>query len=283
MAALCLSPPRDPAWAPAWASACAPHGLRAQDGTHTAPERADVRQRGLALPDPGALPWGRDVRGGPRGVCLGCGGSWHLPCRPFGPPAGARRACSCSWPTTTSCASWTRASSPLPGTSGRFSTGRAGGVSLNSPDSTPGPFLRLRLLTVGTPPSLTQPTGMTRSRGSRPSSGPWPSRRAVCFSTSGPSTPRSGLARTAPAPRAPGAPSRPFRELLVRAAQASHPTATVRVHVCAHLGSELGWGRWDGPQCEGITPSWGMRGSGGAARPPCPPAVSAPPQGPSAS
>ncbi|XP_042780160.1 rhophilin-1 isoform X5 [Panthera leo] len=104
--------------------------------------------------------------------------SWCLPRRPFGPPAEARQAWSCSWPTTTSSASWTHASSPPPGTWGCCSS------------------------------------GMTHSRESRPSSGPWPLRRAACFSTSGPSTPRSGLARTAPAPRAPGAPLKLFRGLL---------------------------------------------------------------------
>ncbi|XP_040350561.1 rhophilin-1 isoform X3 [Herpailurus yagouaroundi] len=114
-------------------------------------------------------------------------GSWRTCGRPFGPPAEARQAWSCSWPTTTSSASWTHASSPPPGTWGCCSS------------------------------------GMTHSREFRPSSGPWPLRRAACFSTSGPSTPRSGLARIAPAPRAPGAPSKLFRGLLVRAARPPAP------------------------------------------------------------
>lgn len=82
--------------------------------------------------------------------------------------------------------------------------------------------------TAPTLPYPPPPTGMTHSRESRPSSGPWPLRKAACFSTSGPSTPRSGLARTAPAPRAPGAPLKLFRGLLVRAARPPAPRPQLR-------------------------------------------------------
>ena len=106
---------------------------------------------GFASPPPMVLvPMGL-----PRAVCVsgagqGGGAQRLLPCRPCGPPAGMSRAWSCSQPITTSCASWMRASSPLPGALGSSSTGRgsAGGGTLGRGGPAAG--------TVGTPPSLTQ-------------------------------------------------------------------------------------------------------------------------------
>lgn len=75
---------------------------------------------------------------------------------------------------------------------------------------------------MGTVPTLTHhATGTTRSRGSRHSSGLWPSRRAVYCLTLGHSTRRSERGRTAPAPRAPAMPLRLSRGLLVRAVDRS--------------------------------------------------------------
>lgn len=116
-----------------------------------------------------------------------------------------RQAWSCWPPTTSSCASWMPASARPPGAWGPSSTGKG---------QSGGHWDRL-----GTMPDPPFPLGTTLLRGSQPSSGHWPLRRAACCSTWVPSTPRSGQARTAAAPGAPGWLVRPSRMLWVRQGQ----------------------------------------------------------------
>lgn len=198
-------------------------------------------------------------------VCVLCGESSRLlPHRPCGPLAGVSRAWSCSQLTTTSSASWTHASSPLPGAWGCSSSGRGlGEQGALGPVVIPGavaspvhtPCLRLWLVALEPHSALPNPTGMTRSRGSRPSSGRWPSRRAVCSSTSEPSTPRSGHARTAAALRAPAELQSPSRGLLVRVAQTPDPWPQAGAFVCLFQMPAVLWG-W----------SWGWVGCPSHAR-----------------
>lgn len=107
--------------------------------------------RGAVHPGGSRLGWAGLV--GPRRL---------LPGRRRGPPAGARRVWNCSRPTTTSSASWRLASPPLPGTSGRSSTGRGrvGGrhgprpglpAAVNS--AQPDPTLQVRLTDRGSSPA----------------------------------------------------------------------------------------------------------------------------------
>lgn len=203
-----------------------------------------------STPRLGMLLWGCDVLGGSQGSVLGAWavGQWLLPTGHADPqpergrPGAAHGllqpallpGCSLCGPC------WEpRAALPLVG------VGRAGALGCSHPPGrqwpprrlSPAPFLRVQARGCGDSTHLPNPAGMTRLQGSQPSSSPWPLRRAVCSSTSGPSTHRSGPARTAPASRAPAVLWRPFRGLLVRAAQTLAHCRRRGACVCMSLAS----------------------------------------------